>query len=124
MAKYNWFSYENSIDRIVEKFKQHDMNVPGVYSDYIRIENTYQIDEYLSPFEIGKTTINKTIVIQGKILGAKIFNEKTEHLYFMDMFRKLSTRLIFFHIAEPLFSCQIHNFDIQEELKIINEQRN
>lgn len=121
-SKY-WVVSDDVFDKAQTIFNENHI-ISTVYSDlHIQYEKNHCIKYH--PAYSGNMT-NESMIntpLFYRPLGEKVyFNEKLSALYFYDLFIKLSKRDFMYHEPEVWFGLNYEPFDIQEEIKLINEQ--
>lgn len=105
------FANNNILNSVAKVFMSYPIH--GAYGDVIINGNI----NYMPSFNVNK--INKQIIVNSPLISARPlqFNEKLNHLYYLDCLIKTSQNTIWFHVAQPLFTISnIRQQDIQSDL--------
>jgi len=121
-----WFSDNEGVSRVVEKFLLEDMNYAVIYTDSFRVEQGYLSNEYLPSFTpnlfAGNQLVNNPIAVQAAALNESPFNEGIDTLCFFDIMRKTARVTMLCHLPEPIFTIKREAFDINKEMTILNNE--
>ena len=122
---FAWLKDNNSVNLLIESFVKNGFKHPLVYGDSIRVEKNYEVCEFLPGYTpsllFTNLIMNNTFAVQSKVLPQKPFNEKLEFLYFFDLMRKIGYQHMLHHIAEPIFRVKRITFDLEKEIRALNE---
>lgn len=121
-----WFSDNQGVSRVIEKFLFEDMNYALIYTDSFRVDQGYLSDEYLPSFNpqlfMGNQLINNPIAVQAAALDESPFNEEIDTLCFFDVMRKTARVTMLCHLPEPIFTIKREPFDINKEMTVLNNE--
>ncbi len=119
---YNRLIGKDAVSKVVAGMSQF----PALYTDIVKKNVGFTNKEYLPAFSqmnvlMGQAGINHAFFVRSEALPPRPFNERLEHLYLVQLFRDLASRLLIAHLPDFIIENTNNNQNLEKDIKTLNE---